>query len=609
MLTTGSHLKGARNNRGAWPACCLLSLLLWAFALGLGGCRMRSGARSAAPVRPTMPAIQYATSLPTYTPTPTQTATPAVRYLHPTTPIATPTPTLAEAAQMMEAATVTATSAATSSSYTVQPGDTLYGIAQRFGVSVADLVQANGIENPALIRVGQVLIIPGRPLTEEAVPTPSAPTEPSAPVTTTAPVSQQEPLQRPVVRPTAVLLRMSAFEQALYPLPPEHPGYPYQGLDFSRIGPPELRSFPGFVLENSFTEVVVIPDLGGRIYQVVDKVSGIPLLYNNPSVIPSSWGIRGWWLAIGGVEWCFPTEEHGLIDYLPWKAEPEQGESEAAIVLSTTEERTGVLVRTRVSLVEGDSTIHVRTELYNGTDTARRVQYWQNAMFAPGGRAVPSDCWVTLPAAQAQVHSTSDPGLASGQVIPWPLYGVRDLRDTSSWRGHLGLFAYPSAQAPFAGIQCSASPGLLQLFEPQTWQGVKFFGLGDTPFSRYSGEPSSYMEMWLGLTPTFDDYTTLAPGERRVLESRYVPLPAMPPLTTANENLALSVTPEAIAVASSRPLKVQVSASSSAGQELASWEAELIPGKAWEAPERPPDLAAIEIIDAASRQLLLSWAK
>jgi len=45
--------------------------------------------------------------------------------------------------------------------YIVQAGDTLYSIAERFGVTVDDLMAANGIVNPNLLAVGQQLVIPG----------------------------------------------------------------------------------------------------------------------------------------------------------------------------------------------------------------------------------------------------------------------------------------------------------------------------------------------------------------------------------------------------------------------------------------------------------------
>jgi len=44
--------------------------------------------------------------------------------------------------------------------YTVKPGDTLGAIAWRFGTTVWAIAQANGIWNPNLIYIGQVLYIP-----------------------------------------------------------------------------------------------------------------------------------------------------------------------------------------------------------------------------------------------------------------------------------------------------------------------------------------------------------------------------------------------------------------------------------------------------------------
>ncbi len=45
--------------------------------------------------------------------------------------------------------------------YVVQPGDTLYSIAQRFGVDAQEIIELNGIQDPALLRPGDRLVIPG----------------------------------------------------------------------------------------------------------------------------------------------------------------------------------------------------------------------------------------------------------------------------------------------------------------------------------------------------------------------------------------------------------------------------------------------------------------
>jgi len=88
---------------------------------------------------------------------------------------ATPSPTAS--ATPRPTPSPSSTSAPTQSAgvpYTVVEGDTLSGIAQLFGVTVEDIVAANGLADPTAISIGQVLIIPvnGVVLT----PTPVAPT-------------------------------------------------------------------------------------------------------------------------------------------------------------------------------------------------------------------------------------------------------------------------------------------------------------------------------------------------------------------------------------------------------------------------------------------------
>lgn len=44
--------------------------------------------------------------------------------------------------------------------YTIQPGDTLFRIAQRYGITVQAIVDANDLSNPNNLQVGQVITIP-----------------------------------------------------------------------------------------------------------------------------------------------------------------------------------------------------------------------------------------------------------------------------------------------------------------------------------------------------------------------------------------------------------------------------------------------------------------
>lgn len=53
--------------------------------------------------------------------------------------------------------------------YVVKKGDTLTAIAQLHDTTVRDLVSLNGIKNPNIIRVGQVLNIPEKKATQADV--------------------------------------------------------------------------------------------------------------------------------------------------------------------------------------------------------------------------------------------------------------------------------------------------------------------------------------------------------------------------------------------------------------------------------------------------------
>jgi LysM repeat protein len=117
-----------------------MTSLLIALALGGGACA------SAPQSTPTTVVTQ---ALPTTRPTSTPRATPT---LSPATP-----PPQAEAG-------VTPTPIV----YIVQAGDTLIPIANKFGVSVADVIAANGGLNPATLQIGQRLTIPSGALSPGA---------------------------------------------------------------------------------------------------------------------------------------------------------------------------------------------------------------------------------------------------------------------------------------------------------------------------------------------------------------------------------------------------------------------------------------------------------
>jgi LPXTG-site transpeptidase (sortase) family protein len=121
---------------------------------------------------------------PTYTPVPSPSSTPPTIASPTSVPMPTATPT--STATPMPAATqasVRTTVQTAAQTYAVQGGDTPYDIANRFDVTVADLLAANPGMNPRLMRIGQELTIP-----VGGAASPAATTTPDAPVATPTPV-------------------------------------------------------------------------------------------------------------------------------------------------------------------------------------------------------------------------------------------------------------------------------------------------------------------------------------------------------------------------------------------------------------------------------------
>ncbi len=133
------HRGGMRFPASLWIACLLL-------AACIGGCTQErpdgdNGLVPATPVAVAATSTPYE-AVPTYTPTP-------IIHIDVRLPPGTPTPV------------------PTPQQYRVEAGDTLIGIAARYGVTVADLQELNGIGDPRGLQIGQRLEIPVRRILEE----------------------------------------------------------------------------------------------------------------------------------------------------------------------------------------------------------------------------------------------------------------------------------------------------------------------------------------------------------------------------------------------------------------------------------------------------------
>lgn len=164
--------------------------------------------------------------------------------------------------------------------YTIQPGDTLMDISARFEVTIDEILMANGIDDPATLTIGDKILLPGgAPL--EPTPTPAppppapTPTPRPEPTPTPEPVATPEPAAAPAVtpEPTPAPTSEPEPEPTAVPQPAAEPPAPAPSTGEQIVA--VAREFLGYPYVWGGTSPSVGFDCTGYVYYILNKRLGI----------------------------------------------------------------------------------------------------------------------------------------------------------------------------------------------------------------------------------------------------------------------------------------------------------------------------------------------
>lgn len=304
-------------------------------------------------------------------------------------------------------------------------------------------------------------------------------------------------------------------------------------------------------VENEYLKLTFLPDVGGRLYEVLYKPTGHRETYRNPVLKPNRWGPpeQGWWLAAGGIEWCLPVEEHGYEWGVPWQLSADRDLFRADVTLrgeAADASRVRAIVIVGLEGGAGYFTIQIRLE--NLDVVPLDVKYWTNAMLAPGGQnALSADLRFVLPDAvnEVTVHSRGDEFLPGyNERMSWPVFDGVNYGRLGNWNRWLGFFEDPAVGDFIAVYDEGYDEGMVRVFPVAVAQGAKGFAFGwndPIPAANWTDDGSSYVEIHGGPAPTFDDSVTLpADGALQWTEIWY-PVAGLAGLRYANETAALNL--------------------------------------------------------------------
>ena len=266
------------------------------------------------------------------------------------------------------------------------------------------------------------------------------------------------------------------------------------------------KTWRTLVLENEYLRLVVLPDLGGRIYSLVDKANGAELLYANTAIKYADVAYRGAWVALG-VEFNFPVSHNWMtvspVDF----ATVRHPDGSASIWIGNTDRPYGMTWRVELSLRPGRSLLEQTTTLYNGSDVRHRFYWWTTASVRAD-----ADSQILYPMQFTAAHHFAD-------VDTWPVdsSGVDLSRPGNHTAGFVSRFAYGSRE-PFMGVYRPATEsGFVHVAAHRDMPGKKIWSWGWDDEGRdwrraLSDDDSAYLEVQAGLFRNQETYAFLEPG-------------------------------------------------------------------------------------------------
>jgi tetratricopeptide (TPR) repeat protein len=190
------------------------------------------------------------------------------------------------------------------------------------------------------------------------------------------------------------------------PFPPfgianPHHVYPYTMLD-DLTDRRENKTYRAIFIENEYLKATILPDVGGRLYSLYDKVAQREVFYRNQVVKYGLVALRGAWIS-GGIEFNFPNG-HTVVTVSPVDSNLVQntdGSVEARV--GGIDRITGMHWEVALILRPDESRLEQRVTLFNNTPSDNLYWYWANA-------AVPAttDMQFMYPMREVNPHSPTE---------------------------------------------------------------------------------------------------------------------------------------------------------------------------------------------------------
>ena len=314
------------------------------------------------------------------------------------------------------------------------------------------------------------------------------------------------------------------------------PVYPYPMYDVL-TGKKADKSYKIVYLENEYLRIGILPEIGGRIFEGLDKTNNYNFIYRQHVIKPALISIIGAWIS-GGVEWNI-NHHHRATTFLPVQYSMEENaDGSKTVWVGELEVRQRMRWAVGYTIRPGKSYLEASVRIVNRTPEV-------NTMLCFANVAVHAND-------QYQVIFPPSTQLGTGHFkrvfTKWPIneQGV----DISWWKNHpssVSVFAWNYQDDFFAGYDHGRQVGTMSIADHNIVPGKKFFEWGTGAGARawdanLTDSDGPYIELMTGAySDNQPDYSWLQPYEGRSFSMHWYPFRDIGGVKNANLDAAVNL--------------------------------------------------------------------
>jgi len=299
-------------------------------------------------------------------------------------------------------------------------------------------------------------------------------------------------------------------------------------------------------LENEYIKIGILPEIGGRLFEGIDKTNGYNFIYRQHVIKPALIGLIGAWIS-GGIEWNIP-HHHRASTFLPVQYSIEENaDGSKTVWVGELEVRHRTRWAVGYTLRPGISYMEAKVRIVNRTPAVETMLCFANVAVH-----VNDNYQVFFP-------PSTQFGTFHGkrEFIKWPIansvYSGADFTkgvDVSWYKNHIqanSIFAWNYSDDFFAGYDHGKEAGTMAVADHNIVPGKKVWTWGDGPRGRMwdhilTDTDGPYDELMVGAySDNQPDYTWLQPFDEKSFSMNWYPFREIGGVKKANLEAAVNL--------------------------------------------------------------------